>query len=100
MSETLSGADVGTRRVESERDEKMPLGNAKSCTNLRDTPRSAPQNCTFLTLAISGNFARGSTPSVPFPINPAPLPAKEAPGAKNCKIPQTAFFGACETSRN
>jgi hypothetical protein len=89
MSKMLSGAEDRVSRTESERDGKMPVANAKICRKLRDTRPSAARNCTFLTLAIPGNFTRLSARSLRLPINSARLRAKQTLGAKNAEPQNT-----------
>jgi hypothetical protein len=70
---------------------KMILVNAENLTELRDTRFSATNNCTFLTLAISGNFVRVSARHVPLPIDSEGFRTKESFGSKNATH---AFFNA------
>src|SRR5579862_7625151 len=90
----LSGAVGSGSRSESDCGGKMPLANAKNCTELRDTRPSTTKNRTFLTLAIPGNLARFSAPRVPLPVNSERLSAKELLGAKNrnSRFSQPVFF--------
>jgi hypothetical protein len=69
-------------RIESECGGKIPLANAKNCTELRDNCPSTTKNRTFLTWAIPDNLARLSAPRVPLPVNSGRLHAQEALGAK------------------
>jgi hypothetical protein len=74
------------READGECDGKTSLATAGNCIKLRDTRSSRTNNCTFLRLAIPGNFAPVSAPSRPLPFNSAHLHTKRALDAKTIKI--------------
>ena len=91
----LSGEVGSRRRRESGCGGKMPLANAKICTELRDTRPSTTKNRTFLTLAIPGDIARLFACRVRLPINSERLHAQIELRAKKNAIHALRCASGC-----